>query len=121
MERRNFLKVATGVAAGVAAASVGVSTAAAAPATRPQAVERQRMPRIRTRDGTELYVKEWGSGRPVILIHGWPLNADSLDRLAMKLAEAGHRVLNYDRRGMGRSSQPWGATTGIRFPTTSPT
>ena len=65
------------------------------------------MPRIKTRDGTELYIKEWGSGRPVILIHGWPLNADSLDRLAMKLAEAGHRVLNYDRRGMGRSSQPW--------------
>ena len=107
MERRNFLKVAAGVAAGVAAASVGVSTATAAPVAKSQAVERQRMPRIKTRDGTELYVKEWGSGRPVILIHGWPLNADSLDRLAMKLAEAGHRVLNYDRRGMGRSSQPW--------------
>ena len=67
------------------------------------------MPWIKTRDGTELYAKEWGdsSGRPIILIHGWPLNADSLDRLAMKLGEAGHRVINYDRRGLGRSSQPW--------------
>ena len=67
------------------------------------------MPSIQTRDGTELYLKEWGdpSGPPVILIHGWPLNADSLDRLAMTLGEAGHRVINYDRRGLGRSGQPW--------------
>ncbi len=65
------------------------------------------MPWIKTRDRTDLYVKDWGSGRPVILIHGWPLNADSFDRTAMKLAEAGHRVINYDRRGLGRSGQPW--------------
>ena len=67
------------------------------------------MPLIKTRDGTELYVKDWGDkgGRPVVLIHGYPLNADSFDRLAMKLAEAGHRVINYDRRGFGRSGQPW--------------
>jgi len=65
------------------------------------------MPWIKTRDRTDLYVKEWGSGRPVILIHGWPLNADVFDRTAMKLAEAGHRVINYDRRGLGRSGQPW--------------
>jgi len=67
------------------------------------------MPSIKTRDGTELYLKEWGdsTGRPVILIHGWPLNADSLDRLAMHLGQAGHRVINYDRRGLGRSGQPW--------------
>ncbi len=62
---------------------------------------------ITTRDNTQLYVKDWGSGRPIVLIHGWPLNADSFDRLAMKLVRAGHRVINYDRRGMGRSSQPW--------------
>lgn len=65
------------------------------------------MPRIETRDGTELYVKDWGEGRPVILIHGYPLNADSVDRTAMKLAEAGFRAINYDRRGFGRSGQPW--------------
>ena len=65
------------------------------------------MPWIKTRDRTDLYVKDWGSGRPVILIHGWPLNADSFDRTAMKLAEAGYRAINYDRRGLGRSGQPW--------------
>lgn len=65
------------------------------------------MPRIKTRDGTELYVKDWGSGRPVILIHGYPLNADSFDRTAIKLVEAGYRAINYDRRGFGRSDQPW--------------
>jgi len=65
------------------------------------------MPLIKTRDGTELYIKDWGSGRPVILIHGYPLNADSFDRTAMTLAEAGYRAINYDRRGFGRSGQPW--------------
>ncbi len=62
---------------------------------------------VTTRDRTELYVKQWGSGRPVILIHGYPLNADSFDRTAMKLADAGYRAISYDRRGFGRSGQPW--------------
>ena len=65
------------------------------------------MPYIKTRDGTDLYVKDWGSGRPVILMHGWPLNADSWDMQAMALAEAGFRAIAYDRRGFGRSGQPW--------------
>ncbi len=67
------------------------------------------MPTIQTRDRTEIYVKEWGNGngQPVILIHGYPLNADSFDRTAMHLVEAGHRVISYDRRGVGRSGQPW--------------
>ncbi|MBB5713916.1 alpha/beta fold hydrolase [Sphingomonas aerophila] len=65
------------------------------------------MPYIKTRDGTDLYVKDWGSGRPVILTHGWPLNADSWDVQAQALAEAGFRVIAYDRRGFGRSGQPW--------------
>jgi non-heme chloroperoxidase len=62
---------------------------------------------IKTRDGTDLYVKDWGAGRPVILLHGWPLNADSWDAQAMALAEAGFRAISYDRRGFGRSGQPW--------------
>ncbi len=68
------------------------------------------MPLIKTRDGSEIYVKDWGDAgaRPVILIHGYPLNADSFDRTAMKLAEAGFRAISYDRRGFGRSGQPWG-------------
>ncbi len=64
------------------------------------------MPRIECRDGTSLYYKTWGSGRPVILIHGWPLNADSWDPVTYALAEAGHKVIAYDRRGFGRSDQP---------------
>jgi len=62
---------------------------------------------ITTRDGTDLYVKDWGSGRPVILLHGWPLSSDSWDDHAMALAENGFRAIAYDRRGFGRSAQPW--------------
>ena len=65
------------------------------------------MPMIETRDGTQLYVKSWGSGRPVVLIHGWPLSGDSWDPVALALAEAGYRAIAYDRRGFGRSDQPW--------------
>lgn len=65
------------------------------------------MPRIDAADGTALYVKDWGSGKPVVLIHGWPLNADSWEHQALHLARAGHRVIAYDRRGFGRSEQPW--------------
>ena len=66
------------------------------------------MPMVDTRDGTKLYVKQWdGSGRPVVLIHGWPLSSDSWDPQALALAEAGFNVIAYDRRGFGRSEQPW--------------
>ena len=65
------------------------------------------MPFVKTRDHVDLYVKDWGSGRPVILLHGWPLTADMWDYHAMRLAEAGHRVIFYDRRGFGRSEQPF--------------
>lgn len=60
-----------------------------------------------TPDHTRLHVKDWGTGKPVILIHGWPLSADSWDEQAMAIAEAGYRAIAYDRRGFGRSSQPW--------------
>ncbi len=72
------------------------------------------MPYIKTGDGTDIYVKDWGQGRPVVLMHGWPLNADSWDDQAVALAEAGYRVIAYDRRGFGRSSQPW---TGYDYDT----
>ncbi|MEP9403369.1 alpha/beta hydrolase [Sphingomonas sp. VNH70] len=65
------------------------------------------MPYVKTRDGTNLFVKDWGQGRPVVLIHGWPLSADSWDPQAYALADAGYRVIAYDRRGFGRSDQPW--------------
>lgn len=65
------------------------------------------MPMIETDDGTALYVKEWGDGPAVVLIHGWPLSADSWDDQALALADHGYRVISYDRRGFGRSDQPW--------------
>jgi len=74
------------------------------------------MPYIKTRDGTDLYVKDWGSGRPVVLIHGWPLSSDSWDAQAMALAESGFRAIAYDRRGFGRSGQPF---TGYDYDTLS--
>jgi non-heme chloroperoxidase len=69
---------------------------------------------INTSDNTKLYVKDWGRGRPVILLHGWPLSSDSWDDQAMALADAGFRAISYDRRGFGRSSQPW---TGYDYDT----
>jgi non-heme chloroperoxidase len=62
---------------------------------------------VTTKDQTKLYVKDWGSGQPVILIHGWPLSSDTWDDQAMAIADAGYRAISYDRRGFGRSSQPW--------------
>lgn len=59
------------------------------------------------KDGTKLYVKQWGEGRPVVLIHGWPLSSDSWDPVALALAENGFKAIAYDRRGFGRSDQPW--------------
>ncbi len=66
------------------------------------------MTMISTRDGHALYCKVWGIGRPVVLLHGWPLSADSWDYHAMKIADAGFKVIAYDRRGFGRSDQPFG-------------
>ena len=63
---------------------------------------------IETRDGTHLYAKVWGEGRPVVLIHGWPLSADSWDPVSHALADAGFKAIAYDRRGFGRSQQPSG-------------
>lgn len=65
------------------------------------------MPILKTRDGTALYIKDLGEGPPVILIHGWGFNADLWDYQSLALAEAGYRVISYDRRGFGRSDQPW--------------
>ena len=61
-----------------------------------------------TRDGAKLYYKDWGTGGPVVLIHGWPLSSDSWDPVSNALVEAGHRVIAYDRRGFGRSDQTAG-------------
>ncbi|MGC1328786.1 alpha/beta fold hydrolase [Pseudomonas sp.] len=72
------------------------------------------MPYLTTTDGTEIYYKDWGSGQPVVLSHGWPLNADMWDYQMNFLAANGFRVIAHDRRGFGRSSQPW---TGYDYDT----
>jgi len=65
------------------------------------------MTTIKTSDGTELYYKDWGTGQPVVFSHGWPLSADAWEDQMVFLGAHGYRCIAHDRRGHGRSSQPW--------------
>jgi non-heme chloroperoxidase len=110
--RRNILiGGAAAAAAGGLAASLLPSTAQAA---QPAASSGASKPRgqhsgnyISTKDGTQLYYKDWGTGRPVVFCHGWPLSSDSWESQMMLVASYGFRAVAHDRRGHGRSSQPW--------------
>jgi non-heme chloroperoxidase len=104
MSRRNVL-----IGTASIAASILVTTAlpAAVPNSPNHAPKEHTMSTITTRDGTQIYYKDWGKGPTVVLSHGWPLNADSWEDQALFLAEHGYRVIAHDRRGFGRSTQPW--------------
>jgi non-heme chloroperoxidase len=65
------------------------------------------MPTINAQDGTEIYYKDWGAGQPVVFSHGWPLSADAWEDQMFFLADHGYRCIAHDRRGHGRSDQPW--------------
>jgi non-heme chloroperoxidase len=97
--RRNVLMSA---AAGAAAAGVSLNATAATTPARETA-------KLVTRDGVTLYYKDWGpkNGQPVVFSHGWPLNSDSWESQMFFLANQGYRCIAHDRRGHGRSSQPW--------------
>jgi non-heme chloroperoxidase len=65
------------------------------------------MSEMQTRDGAQIYYKDWGTGQPVVFSHGWPLSADAFEDQMFFLASNGYRCIAHDRRGHGRSSQPW--------------
>ena len=102
--RRNVLMGAATAAAGVAAAGVSLTASAAAPSK-----QVRQAATLTTRDGVSLYYKDWGpkNGQPVVFSHGWPLNSDSWESQMLFLADRGYRCIAHDRRGHGRSSQPW--------------
>lgn len=108
--RRQMLVSTSAAAAALAVAAVGVAPAnaeAAGKAALPAA--RDSAPYISSKDGVQLYYKDWGprDGQPVVFSHGWPLSSDSWDGQMIFLANHGYRVVAHDRRGHGRSSQPW--------------
>jgi non-heme chloroperoxidase len=65
------------------------------------------MPTLTIKDGTQIYFKDWGTGQPVVFSHGWPLSSDAWEDQMMFLSDHGFRCIAHDRRGHGRSSQPW--------------
>jgi non-heme chloroperoxidase len=110
LTRRQLLGMATLAGAGLAAA---MWAPAANGAAERQAKYQDRkqgkkdMNRIMTKDGTEIYFKDWGNGRPIVFSHGWPLSSDAFEDQMFFLASHGYRCIAHDRRGHGRSSQPW--------------
>ena len=100
--RRNLL---LGSAAGVAGAAATLASAGVS--AKPVAASAQRSSYVTMKDGTQIYYKDWGAGQAVVFSHGWPLSSDAWEDQMMFLASNGYRCIAHDRRGHGRSSQPW--------------
>lgn len=108
--RRNILIGSAAAAGGLAASLIPGTLQAAQPGTASGALKphgQHSASYIATKDGTQLYYKDWGAGRPVVFCHGWPLSSDSWESQMMLVASHGYRAVAHDRRGHGRSSQPW--------------
>jgi non-heme chloroperoxidase len=107
-ETRRRLLIA-GTAAGAALAVAPLLDSRAASASPSSRTGASTMGTITTKDGVQIYYKDWGpaKGEPVVFSHGWPLNADSWEAQMFFLADKGYRCIAHDRRGHGRSSQPW--------------
>ena len=73
------------------------------------------MPYLELQDGNEIFFNDWGTGAPIVLIHGWPLSSEMWEHQASFLVQNGYRVISYDRRGFGKSSQPWTGYNYDRF------
>ena len=107
--RRNLLIGTVGFAAGVTLPAIA---AVPATATKPSTDQgRRHKGTITTKDGTSIYFKDWGAGRPIVFSHGWPLSADAWEDQMVFLAERGYRCIAHDRRGHGRSRVSRGTAT----------